>query len=348
MAMELSRRMRGQADVEEVFIERRRKCRQIEWREPPDRVIEHWTKYLAFLQINVRLPKYDVYHFLSERHARLLKYGRNPAVATFHDAAPLRTNGVYTEGTQRRFRKNVEMMLGAQAIVANSQNAKKDLVELFDADEKKVRIIYPGANHEVHCPRDRAASRELLGLPSSARILLNVGNENKNNNIPGMIEMLSIVRRSVPEVMLVRIGPTSPQVDEAIEHYGIADAVLRLGPNEGPTTLYNHYFNASDLYVCLDHYTGYSIQSLAAMASGCPVVSSGRGGYAEIADGACVLVSSTDIPETAETVVSLLRDESARLELAERGLERSQEFTWEKAAAEYIQVYEDIINGAHA
>jgi glycosyltransferase involved in cell wall biosynthesis len=343
MAMELSRRMRGQADVEEVFIERRRKCREIQWREPPDRVIEHWTKYLAFLQINARLPKYDVYHFLSERHARLLRYGRSPAVATFHDAAPLRTEGVYTEGTQRRFRRNVEMMLGAQAVVANSQNAKNDLVELFGADEEKVRIIHPGANHEVHCPRDRAASRELLGLPQPARILLNVGNENKNNNIPGMVEMLSLVRRRVPEAMLVRIGPRAPQVGEAIERHGLDGAVLRLGPDEGPTTLYNHYFNASDLYVCLDHYTGYSIQSLAAMASGCPVVSSGRGGYAEIADGSAVLISSTDITEAAEAVVSLLEDEDARRELAQRGVERSREFTWEKAAAEYLDVYGSIL-----
>jgi glycosyltransferase involved in cell wall biosynthesis len=345
MAMELSRRMRGQADVEEVFIERRRKCREIQWREPPDRVIEHWTKHLAFLQINVRLPKYDVYHFLSERHARLLGYRRRPAVATFHDAAPLRTEGVYTEGTQRRFRKNVEMMLGVQVVVANSQNAKEDLVELFGADEDKVRIIYPGVNHEVHRPRNREASREMLGLPASARILLNVGNENKNNNMPGLVELLSLVRRRVPEAMLVRIGPTSPQMDKTIEHYGLAEAVVRLGPDEGPTTLYNHYFNSSDLYVCVDHYTGYSIQSLAAMASCCPVVSSGQGGYSEIADGAAVLVSSTNIPEAAEAVVSLLENEPARCELAEKGLKRSQDFTWEKAAAEYLEVYESILSG---
>lgn len=348
MAMELSRRMRGQADVEEVFIERRRKCREIQWREPPDRVIEHWTKYLAFMQINARLPKYDVYHLLSERHARLLRYGRRPAVATFHDASPLRTEGVYTEGTQRRFRKNVEMMFGAQAVVANSHNAKNDLIELFGADEEKVEIIYPGANHEVHRPRDRAESREMLGLPSSARILLNVGNENKNNNIPGLVEMLSLVRRKVPETVLVRIGPTAPQVDEAVERHGLSSAVVRLGPDEGPTTLYNHYFNASDLYVCLDHYTGYSIQSLAAMASGCPVVSSGRGGFSEIADKSAVLVSSTDMEEAAGAVVSLLENEDARRELAEKGRERSQQFTWEKAAAGYLEVYEKILDGNHA
>ncbi len=346
MAAELVRHLRNELGAEQVFVERRRKCRSIAWRERPDRVVEHWTKHLAFFQVNARLPKYDIYHFLSERHARLIKYGRRPAVATIHDAAPLRTNGVYTEGTRRRFKQNMQVLLQAQAIVANTQNAKRDLVELFDVPEERVEVIYPGVNREVYTPRDRADVRELLGLPVGARVILNVGNENKNNNIPALIELLSRVRGKCPDVLLLRVGPTSPRIDEVIERFRVTGAVIRPGAGEGPTTLYNYYFNAADIYVCLDHYTGYSIQGFCAMASGCPVVSSGRGGFRETADGVARFVNHADLEEVTQAVLELLEDSHARRELAERALERTKEFTWEKAAASYYKLYRRVLNGS--
>jgi glycosyltransferase involved in cell wall biosynthesis len=347
MAAELVRHLRGGLDAEQVFVERRRKCRQIAWRERPDHVIEHWTKHLAFLQINACLPRYDIYHFLSERHARLLKYGRKPAVVTIHDAAPLRTDGVYTEGTRRRFRQNMETLLKAQAIVANTHNAKRDLVELFGVPQERVEVVYPGVNHEVYAPRDRTEVRELLGLPASAKIILNVGNENKNNNIPALVEVLAKVRERCPDVLLLRVGPTNPQVDEVLERFSLNGAVVRPGADEGLTTLYNYYFNAADLYLCLDHYTGYSIQGLCAFASGCPVVSSWRGGFSEIAAGAAKLIDHTDMEEVVQAVLELLEDAGARRELAERALEHSRKFTWEKTASSYLKVYQKALNGAN-
>jgi glycosyltransferase involved in cell wall biosynthesis len=343
MAAELARHLQDELDAEQVFIERRRKCRSINWRERPDRIIEHWTKHLAFLQINARLPRYDIYHFLSERHARLLRYGRKPAVATIHDAAPLRTNGVYTEGTKRRFRQNIETLLQAQVIVANTLNAKRDIVELFGVARERVTVVYPGVNQDIYKPRDKSEMRRLLGLPVGAKIILNVGNENKNNNIPALIEVVARIRKELPETILLRVGPTSPHVDRAIERLNMHDAVIRTGPDEGPTTQYNYYFNAADIYLCMDHYTGYSIQGLSSMSSGCPVVSSKHGGFSEVADGAAALVDHANPEEVVRVVIELLGDDEERLRLVHRGLEHSRNFTWKKTAMSYLDIYEKML-----
>jgi glycosyltransferase involved in cell wall biosynthesis len=346
MAAELAQRLRGKADVEQVFVERRRKCRSIQWREPPDRIVGHWTRYLAFWQINARLPRYDLYHYLSERHARLLKYDRKPAVATIHDAVPLRADGVYSEGTKRRFTRNVKMLLDAQAIVTNTYCSKKDLIDLFGIPEERIDVVYPGVNHAVHSPRDKKEARRLLGLPASVPVLLNIGNENKNNNIPALVEVLAIVQREYPDAILLRIGPTSPRVDEALESLGLRGKVVRPGPDEGATTLYNYHFNAADLYVCLDHYTGYSIQNLSAMASGCPVVSSRRGGFGEIAGDSAVLIDHADLDSVAGAIVELLGDDTKRNSVAARGLQRSREFSWDKTAGSYLEIYGRILGGS--
>lgn len=346
MAAELTRHLRPRVTVEQVFVERRRKCRRLSWREPPDRIVSHWTKYLAFWQINARLPRYDLYHLLSERHARLLAYRRTPALATIHDLAPLRTDGIYTEGTRRRFHENLKTLLKAQAIVANTQRTRDDLIELFGVQEHRVEIIYPGVNSLVYAPRDKLEARRLLGLPAGAKIILNVGNENKNNNIPALVEVLSSLLADYPDIYLLRVGPTNPGVDEAIERFKVNTHVIRTGPDEGVTTLYNYYFNAADIHLCLDHYTGYSIQNLSAMASGCPVVSSARGAFPEIADGAATLVDPSDIDSVVDAVCKLLEDPDSSANLARRGLARAKQFKWEKAAKRYLEVYKKTLNGS--
>jgi len=346
MAEELANQLRKAGDVEQVFVERRRKCRSISWRSQPDRVVEHWTKHFAFFQINARLPRYDIYHFLSERHATLLRYGRKPAVVTIHDAAPLRAGRIYAEGTIRRYRKNMETLLSAQAIVANTENAKRDMVELFGVEEGRVKVIYPGVNHEIYKKRNKAKTREITGLPADAKIILNVGNENKNNNMPALVEAVSLVRRRIPEAVLLRVGPRSGLGDEAIERFNAREWVVRMGADEGETTLYNYYFNAADVYLCLDYYTGYSIQGLSAMASGCPVVSTSKGGFSEIAGEDAILLKNTDGKEAASAIVSILENDRQRSELVEKGVRRSHKYKWEKTAKSYLKVYEGVLKGS--
>ena len=47
----------------------------------------------------------------------------------------------------------------------------------------------------------------------------------------------------------------------------------------------------------------------------------------------------------AEKVVSVIEDEELRRRLIAKGRERAQEFHWEKAAAETLDLYERVVRG---
>lgn len=74
---------------------------------------------------------------------------------------------------------------------------------------------------------------------------------------------------------------------------------------------------------------------LEAMASGCAVVASARGGIPEAAGGAATLVETTPVA-VAEATTALFTDSSMLRTQQERSLKRALERPWEAAAQEFI------------
>jgi glycosyltransferase involved in cell wall biosynthesis len=79
-----------------------------------------------------------------------------------------------------------------------------------------------------------------------------------------------------------------------------------------------------------------------AMAAGCPVVTSTRGACLEIAGGAAILVDPDDEEVMMNAMVRVIRDGDLREELKHKGMEQAQEFTWERAAHQTVDVYGEV------
>jgi alpha-1,3-rhamnosyl/mannosyltransferase len=79
---------------------------------------------------------------------------------------------------------------------------------------------------------------------------------------------------------------------------------------------------------------------LEAMACGCPVACSAIPALAEVAGDA----ARTFAPDDAEAIATAVRDVLANGdEYRRRGLERAASFTWERAAAQYEDVYGELL-----
>jgi alpha-1,3-rhamnosyl/mannosyltransferase len=90
-------------------------------------------------------------------------------------------------------------------------------------------------------------------------------------------------------------------------------------------------------YPSLDEGFGFPI--LEAMSSGTPVVTADRGAPPEISGGAAVTVDPTDTRAISQAFERVLTDHTLSTQLAEKGLIRAREFSWERAAAETLAVY---------
>ena len=95
-------------------------------------------------------------------------------------------------------------------------------------------------------------------------------------------------------------------------------------------------YNHAAVYLCPSLSEGWHLPPAEAMACGCAVVSSNIGGVADYAiDGdTALLYPPGDAAAGAERLVALLRDDAARIAMAERGGAAIARFSWARSAAE--------------
>ena len=99
------------------------------------------------------------------------------------------------------------------------------------------------------------------------------------------------------------------------------------------------FYKKAICFVFPSLYEGFGIPVLEAMSCGCPVVLSSHSSFPEVAGEAGVYFEMNDADDLKKKVQSLIQNKLLRDEFSLRGLEQVKKFSWEKAAAECLDVY---------
>jgi len=100
-----------------------------------------------------------------------------------------------------------------------------------------------------------------------------------------------------------------------------------------------YLYNRSALFVTPSEYEGWGLPGSEAMACGAALVSADHGGVRAYADHevTALLSAPRDVNALAHNIRRLLRDPGRRVELATRGRNAMQRFTWERAVEKFEQ-----------
>ncbi len=109
-----------------------------------------------------------------------------------------------------------------------------------------------------------------------------------------------------------------------------------------------YLYNLADCFAFPSYYEAFGLVGVEAMASGCPVAAARAGALPEVLGEAARYYDPNDIDEMAGTFLQLLTDEGLRQRCRNAGLERSRLFTWERAAREMIDLFNDVMAGRPA
>jgi glycosyltransferase involved in cell wall biosynthesis len=236
-----------------------------------------------------------------------------PVVVTVHDLAVLRHPGTFNPWTRRYSRLAVPRVArAARRVIAVSEFTRRELVELLDLPEERIRVI-PNAVDKQFSPEGPAAEGDYV---------LAVGTLEPRKNLASAQQA---ARRLGVELRVVgERGWGGVDVDGWVGR--VSDERLA------------ELYRGARCLVYPSLYEGFGIPVLEAMACGTPVVTSAGGATEEVAGGAAVLVDPRDPASIADGIEQAA---SRREELAARGLDRARGFTWERVAAETWQVYEE-------
>jgi len=147
-----------------------------------------------------------------------------------------------------------------------------------------VAVVGNGIDVELFAPGDRAAARDMEGLPEGAAIVVIPARLVPRKGHVDLLAALPALVRRVPEVLMLCAGdgPLSRSLPALAEAAGLANRVRFLGHRDDMPSL----LAAADVVCLPSRVEGMPLAILEAMAAGRAVVATDVGGVAEvIADG---------------------------------------------------------------
>ncbi len=296
--------------------------------------------YLAGLNMDRWLPSGDLFHATDHL---LPPLGASASVFTIHDLIfrfypeyHLPLNRWYLSLMLPRF------MRRADAIIAVSENTRRDVTRLMQIPADKITVIYEGVNPSFRPVRDAAELvrvRERYRLPG--RYVLYLGTIEPRKNLVTLLEAYRALlarEKDMPDLVIAgRKGWLYQPVFDRVRELGLAPRVRFtdwIASDDAPALL-----SAADVFVFPSLYEGFGLPPLEAMACGTPVICSNASSLPEVVGEAGVLFDPQDPGALAGALARVLADESLRAELRERGLAQAARFSWERAARETLAVY---------
>ena len=101
-------------------------------------------------------------------------------------------------------------------------------------------------------------------------------------------------------------------------------------------------YSMADLFLYPSNLEAFPIPITEAMACGTPIVTSNVNGLKELAGDAAVLVDPRRPDDIAAGIASVLSDAELRADLARRGLQRAEMFSWERCAQETLRLLQEL------
>src|ERR1700737_1900752 len=253
----------------------------------------------------------------------------SPSVITIHDLAIYRNAGWVPARQPLSTRFVVpRSVLRADVVITVSENTAKDVVDIFGIPRSRIEVVPHGvaASFTPMSAEDLAEARQRLNLPE--RYILFVGTIEPRKNLKTLLEAWAMMRDR-PDLVVVG--------EWGWRYEPIRERMARMGPGlhhlDGlnPTDLPAVY----NLARALAHpawYEGFGLPPLEAMASGTPVVVSARSSLPEVVDGAGLVVSADQPDEWRKALERVIGDTDLAADLRRRGILRSAQFSWARAA----------------
>ncbi len=294
---------------------------------------------------DLRADGIDLYHGLSNELPIGIERSGVAAVVTIHDLIFERLPELYPPVDRRIYAAKARSAARrARAIVAVSEQTKRDLVELYGVPEERVRVVYQTCHEAFRNPPPDERLREVaarFSLP--ATFVLAVGTIERRKNLLLALRALE----GLPGVPLVAVGRPTPYAEELLAFArgrGLSERFRLLSGVSTPDLAAMYRLATAAVYPSL--YEGFGIPIVEALFCGTPVVTTRGGCFAEAGGPGSAYVDPHDAGQLRAALGEILESPERRVRMREAGLRHAARFSEEAIAGALADAYADALRGS--
>ena len=268
---------------------------------------------------------------------------RAAEIPVLHDLTHLRFPQFVSRRNLHYLRLTIPRVLKrAAAVVTVTDTMRREIVDAYGVTTQRVHVVPNGCDLDFF--REHTGQHELGGHDLPRPYLLFVGTLEPRKNIQGLLSAYDLLKdRGVDTPPLVIAGGTGWRTEELerslAARKGRGDLhLLGYVPDDDLPALYR---DAMAL-ILPSYYEGFGLPILEAMASGCPVIASDRGGIPDVAGDAALLVEPSPA-SLADALARVIGDAPLRKRLQASGSKRVLQFTWDKSGAALRSVVQEAV-----
>ncbi|MBN1384727.1 MAG: glycosyltransferase family 4 protein [Elusimicrobia bacterium] len=297
-----------------------------------------------YLPLTIKKLKIDIFH---EPSFIAPVFKKCPTVITIYDLAFLYYPECFTRRNVMYFKAMLTGSINkADAIIAISENTKRDIINHFKVHPDKIKVIYGGVDSFFRIVSDAEKISHIKKKFNINRsYILNVSLISPRKNLISLLKSFKRLKEDKNiDCQLVIAGEKGwryKDIFKTVSSLNLDDSTVFTGCVSNEELL--HLYNNAMLFAYPSLYEGFGLPVLEAMACGCPVVASNTSSIPEVCADAAMLVDPENIDDLTGAIYKMITEDSVKQVYKKKGLERIKCFLWKETAQETLYVYKKII-----
>lgn len=278
--------------------------------------------------------------FLKDNKNKLIHFMYDPGyhpkslsqkkILTIHDLIHEKFKTSYNDDFFLKRKKLLEIV---DKIICVSENTKKDLIEFYNLDNKKINVIYNGGDH-----LNNVLTSEKNKKINEKPYILYVGSRSKYKNFRLFIESYKKSKRLVADFKIVCFGGGNFSKAEInfFEELKISNNINLIS---GDDATLKHYYKNASLFVYPSLYEGFGLSILEAMNTNCPVLVSDIPVFREILNDNIIFFDPKSHEDLIFKMEKILFNNDCKSELISNGKEISKKYFWANCYTQTMSLY---------
>ena len=222
----------------------------------------------------------------------------------------------------------------ADHVICISESTRKDLINLFKIDEKKISVVHHGFEKFIVDKQSREQT-SFIKRP----FLLYVGDRGIYKNFNKFVRAVASSKRLKKDFDILTFGGGRLTPMEVTLDSELGFNPYQVKQLSGDDKLLGQLYSNAAAFVYPSLYEGFGLPPLEAMAHNCPVISSNTSSMPEVIGDAAEFFNPTSIDDIAAAIERVVYAPTRSGELVMLGQKRLNNFSWRRCAEETLAIY---------